>query len=534
MSAITLRGLDHASTLVLLNNKRQTFAGTPSHEGEGYIDVNIVPEIALSRTEILKEGATSLYGSDAVAGVVNFITHDEFTGTKISLGHQETTGYDQTDKTLGIIFGKEFYSGNLVLAANFLDRSPLSSSEIPRIAEYTAGQWVPDPNCEINGGVLAGPFCKFLYGTRFNIVNDEDHKKFYLSFKKDNDNLSYKLTAIVANIDVNDNPQSPSYPALSFMSKKIMPGQGGSPFSVPVTWYGRPLGSSFPSPLSPKDIDQYHISGLVNMNLTENIGLELSLTQSKHENFHNRPDTINSRMEDAIAGNGGINGNQTWNIFDPLSNSEDLIQYIKGSEQSLRTGKLTSFDAIIRTKFNDNNIAIGLQLNDEALEIKYNDLARAEFDQSGNLIKGADLLFLGGGSNVSSDRDKKALFFELEKIFSESFVVLFATRYEKVENDSSFDPKLSVNFRPTDRLLLRGSIGTSFSTPSMAQLFSSEIALGGVRDVINGVEQSNSLFVRVIQVGNPDLKPATSTNSNLGLFWNLNDNISLSVDKLRS
>jgi len=556
MSAITLRGLDHASTLVLLNNKRQTFAGTPSHEGEGYIDVNIIPEIALRRTEILKEGATSLYGSDAVAGVINFITHDEFTGTRIKLGHQETTGYDQSDKTIGIIFGKEFNNANLVLAANFLDRSPLSSSEIPKIAEnglstlgntfkvsegdsvlsgdyageYTAGQWVPDPNCEINGGVLAGPFCKFLYGTRFNIVNDEDHKKFYLSFKKDNDNLSYKLTAIVANIDVNDNPQSPSYPALSFMSKKIMPGEGGSPFNVPVTWYGRPLGSAFPSPLSPKDIDQYHVSGVVNLSLNENIDLELSITQSKHENFHNRPDTINSRMENAISGNGGSNGNQTWNIFDPLSNSEDLIQYIKGSEQSLRTGKLTSLDAILRTKFNNNNIAIGLQLNDEALDVKYNELARSEFDQSGNLIKGADLLFLGGGKNISSDRNKKALFFELEKIFSENLDVLFATRYEKVENDSSFDPKLSINFRPNDKLLIRGSVGTSFSTPSMAQLFSSEIALGGVRDVINGVEQSSSLFVRVIQMGNPNLKPATSTNSNLGLFWNLNDNISLSAD----
>ena len=222
--------------------------------------------------------------------------------------------------------------------------------------------------------------------------------------------------------------------------------------------------------------------------------------------------------------------NQTWNIFDPLSNSEDLIQYIKGSEQSLRTGKLTSLDAILRTKFNNNNIAIGLQLNDEALDVKYNELARSEFDQSGNLIKGADLLFLGGGKNISSDRNKKALFFELEKIFSENLDVLFATRYEKVENDSSFDPKLSINFRPNDKLLIRGSVGTSFSTPSMAQLFSSEIALGGVRDVINGVEQSSSLFVRVIQMGNPNLKPATSTNSNLGLFWNLNDNISLSAD----
>jgi outer membrane receptor for ferrienterochelin and colicin len=70
MASITLRGLDHASTLVLINSKRHTFAGTPSNQGEGYIDVNIIPEIAINRVEILKEGATSLYGSDAVAGVI--------------------------------------------------------------------------------------------------------------------------------------------------------------------------------------------------------------------------------------------------------------------------------------------------------------------------------------------------------------------------------------------------------------------------------------------------------------------------------
>ena len=106
MSAITLRGLDHASTLVLINKKRQTFAGTPSHEGEGYIDVNIIPEITLKRIEILKEGATSIYGSDAVAGVINFITHDDFEGTKISLSQQETTNYDQKDGSIGIIYGR--------------------------------------------------------------------------------------------------------------------------------------------------------------------------------------------------------------------------------------------------------------------------------------------------------------------------------------------------------------------------------------------------------------------------------------------
>ncbi|MGY8793086.1 MAG: TonB-dependent receptor, partial [Gammaproteobacteria bacterium] len=111
MAAITLRGLDHASTLVLINTKRQTHAGTPSHEGEGYIDVNIIPEIALERIEILKDGATSLYGSDAVAGVINFHTYHSYDGLKVSLASQKTTNYNQQDSSLGFMYGAEAFGG---------------------------------------------------------------------------------------------------------------------------------------------------------------------------------------------------------------------------------------------------------------------------------------------------------------------------------------------------------------------------------------------------------------------------------------
>ena len=83
MASITLRGLNQASTLLLINSKRHTFAGTPSNDGEGYIDANIIPEIAFRNIEILKEGATTAYGSDAVAGVINFKTYKEFEGFKI-------------------------------------------------------------------------------------------------------------------------------------------------------------------------------------------------------------------------------------------------------------------------------------------------------------------------------------------------------------------------------------------------------------------------------------------------------------------
>ena len=135
MAAITLRGLDHASTLLLINSKRQTFAGTPSHEGEGYIDANIIPEIALKQIEILKEGATSMYGSDAVAGVVNIFTQRNFEGLKLQVGHQSTTNYNQDDNTVGILYGSSYKNGNYVLGINILDRSPLSASEIPGIGE---------------------------------------------------------------------------------------------------------------------------------------------------------------------------------------------------------------------------------------------------------------------------------------------------------------------------------------------------------------------------------------------------------------
>ena len=556
MSAVTLRGLDHASTLVLLNTKRQTIAGTPSHEGEGYIDVNIIPEIALERIEILKEGATSLYGSDAVAGVVNFVTYKEFEGIKLSLGNQKTTHYDQTDKTVGLIYGKKFEDAHLVIAVNVLNRSSLSSSEIPRIAEmglstlgntfrvseqdtvtsgkyagdYSAGQWVADPDCETNGGVLAGPFCKFLYGTRFNIVNDENHKKIYLNLNKIGDRFTYNLTAISSHVEVNDNPQSPSYPALSFMSRYINPGHGGSPFNVPVTWFGRPLGSAFPSPYSPKDIKQYHVSNALHFDLNEFTHAEISITQSEHENFHNRPDTIDSRFEAAVLGNGGPNGDLSWDLFNPLENDPQLIEYLKGSEQSFKTGKLTNVDGIIKTLIRGTDVVFGFQWSDESLTIDYNDLGRAEFDNSGKLIKAADLLFLGGGKNVSSDRTKKAFFTEIKRTFSDNFDLKISGRYEKIGSFSSFDPKISLRYSPLNNLTFRGSVGTSFSTPSMAQLNSSDIQLGGVRDVQNGIEQANTLFVRIVQVGNPDLDPATSTNANFGLIWDISENLNFAMD----
>ena len=535
MSNITLRGLDHASTLVLINSKRQTFSGTTSQEGEGYIDTNIIPVIAFEKVEILKEGATSLYGSDAVAGVINFFTYKKFDGFKLKFGEQNTTNYESKETNVGFLYGAKNWNIDLVIAYDQIEKKPLSANEIPRIAElglsllgnsfivsaddeiaeglyagtYTEGQIVPDPNCAENGGRLSGGYCRFLYGTRFNIVNDEDHQKFYLSLS----NKNHEFTAISSNIKVNDNPQSPSYPALSFLTRSIQPGEAGSPFNVPVRWYGRPLGGLFPSPLSPKDITQHHIN-YTYITTVDNYDIEFSVTNSEHENEHNRPDFINSRFLDAIQGNGGPNGDLLWNVFDPRENSRELTDYLQGAEQSNKKGGLTTLDFLASSKYSEISFVAGAQISNEQLNITFNELAQVESDEDGKLTKTADLFFLGGGRNIAKSRNKFALFTEAEREFFDVLNLRLAMRYEDYSNDSSFDPKLSLRYQPSEKIALRLSQGTSFTMPSMAQMFPSDVNLGSVLDGDNG-----GVYVRQAKIGNPDLKPATSTNTNLGFIF---------------
>ena len=550
MSSITLRGLDASATLLLLNSRRHTFSGTPSNNGNGYIDANIVPEIAIEKIEILKEGATSIYGSDAIAGVINFLTFKEFEGFRVKVGKQTTTNYNQDDNSFGILYGTKVLDGKLVIGFNALERSPLSASEIDGIAELglsglgktfkvlgpdivssglfagvypKASQFVPDPNCEENGGVLDGSFCRFLYGERFNVVNDEDHQKIYMNFSKETEVLKHNFHFITSKVDVNDNPQSPSYPALPFLSRNIEPGEGGSPFNVPVVWYGRPLGSEFKSPYSPKDIEQFNVNYSLSFLINQTTDAEISITMSEHSNDHFRPDIIDSRFLAAIKGNGGPDGNLTWDIFDSTQNPKSLIDYVRGAEVSSKVADLISVDGIFNRKLKNLNLAYGFQLNKESLDIYYDEVSRAEFDKDGKLVKTADLFFLGGGINLSKSRTSNALFLEIEKSIQEALDLRVAARYESMKNESSFDPKISLKYNVAEALTIRFSKGTAFSTPSMAQMYSSEINLGSVRDV------NDSVFVRQASTGNPNLKPATSTNSNIGLIFQRND-LRISID----
>jgi iron complex outermembrane receptor protein len=116
VSTLSLRGLDDSRTLVLVNGRRlATFAA-----GDAAVNINSIPLAAIERVEVLKDGASSIYGSDAIAGVVNFILTKNMTGVELSgyTSQPSTSGGGKTNRA-SITGGFELGDFRGVLSATF-------------------------------------------------------------------------------------------------------------------------------------------------------------------------------------------------------------------------------------------------------------------------------------------------------------------------------------------------------------------------------------------------------------------------------
>ena len=104
-SGISLRGLGVASTLVLINGRRLAPYGLADDGQKTFVDVNVIPLEVVDRIEILKDGASAIYGSDAIAGVVNVILRKSFTGTVGKASYGQSAYHDGKEKTATITHG---------------------------------------------------------------------------------------------------------------------------------------------------------------------------------------------------------------------------------------------------------------------------------------------------------------------------------------------------------------------------------------------------------------------------------------------
>ena len=119
---IDLRGLGTARTLTLVNGKRTVDGG----------DFQTIPSTMIEQVEILKDGASAVYGADAVAGVVNIVTRKDFNGVEVTA---QTSDWNDTEgagqDSLSVIVGKTFAEGNFVFGAERVEQEEAFQSDTP-------------------------------------------------------------------------------------------------------------------------------------------------------------------------------------------------------------------------------------------------------------------------------------------------------------------------------------------------------------------------------------------------------------------
>ena len=121
---VNLRALGASRTLVLLNSRRHAYVPFRLIGGR-FVDVNTIPMIAVDRIEIVKEGASALYGSDAVAGVANFVTRSDFQGFEFTASHDYYANAGDTQ--VGAIAGTALGRSNVVASFEWLGRRELTA-----------------------------------------------------------------------------------------------------------------------------------------------------------------------------------------------------------------------------------------------------------------------------------------------------------------------------------------------------------------------------------------------------------------------
>ena len=158
---VDLRGLGSARTLVLLNGRRIVAGGTGADPS---VDLNSIPLAVIERVEVLKDGASAVYGSDAIAGVVNIITRDDFDGQEATVYTGGTQRGDGFTYDLSFVTGHKTDKSNFVFSAGYMEQRPIFAGD-RGFSEFDK-EFTWEDGTKVNGGSTNTP-----YGF---LVTDED------------------------------------------------------------------------------------------------------------------------------------------------------------------------------------------------------------------------------------------------------------------------------------------------------------------------------------------------------------------------
>eukprot|EP01093_Parvamoeba_rugata_P012176 TRINITY_DN34_c0_g2_i11.p1 TRINITY_DN34_c0_g2~~TRINITY_DN34_c0_g2_i11.p1 ORF type:complete len:876 (-),score=255.53 TRINITY_DN34_c0_g2_i11:51-2678(-) len=548
---INLRGAGPRRTLVLLNGRR--FPGSPTLGGAS-ANLNAIPFAAVERIDIMTEGASSIYGSDAMAGVVNIILRDDYEGLtfNIGAGHRDQDE-GTTSNEFSILGGLSNDKGNITFSFDHQERKGISDADREYtkakigdldgdgdIEAYTAdtvgwsyyGATVLSPDfstasasllCDdliaeygedtfrrVDANESWGPgseYCMYAFANVSYNTASFDRNTLYVNSKYEiTDEMEFFGQAMFVQNSSFGRYAPPAAPWVNMSADNPHNPYGEDGAYGLYRWVG--IGTR------DGNVDDY------NQDYTAGLRGTFDWNNASWEVYYHYNMADNKSVGEYYLSYGGLAYNE--------ANGIDL-----GSDEGVANMKATTLQNSGST-FSQYFAGLGFDMFDLPGGMAAHYVGAEYFEQTyEDIYDGQSEAGLVGGSagnSSSGARDVSAIFFESVLPVSDVVELNVKARYDKYSDfGSELSPAFSARWEAMEGLVFRASYSESFRAPGLdllnaARTFSAEAAI----DYAAGSTTSRQYDTYYTQ--NADLEAETSDYTNLGVAWDINENVSLKMD----
>lgn len=554
LAEVNLRGLGAERTLVLIDGRR---AAKGPMIGDR-VDLNIIPMAMIERVEVLTDSGSSIYGSDAIGGVMNFITRKDFQGIELMAGtsRPRVKGGDREEGHA--IIGVSGDKGRVLGGASFTSRDIIFARDrpwdvVPGASVFGNNYTTVDEDGNDNFDFTAVPGgCNDPNFTLFPGTpgDPEDPDVCRYNFKAVSaDEAEVKNTSVFMRGDYNITDDWTGYLAASVSRVESFGRYAPTPGFIP-------LGATSPNnPVPGTPVNLYHRFAAAGNrdNFTDNnyynvllgaqgtlgsVDIDFGLRRSDSQYYElGRNYIVRPLAQQAfdtgidIDGNGVIDANERYNVQSPSSNDPALLNAIKATINRDARFKDEEFYANATVPlFKMGGGDVQLNAGGEYRKETYSD----QFDslQEAGVIEGS------AGNSAGGSRTIRAVFGEILLPVTSALETTVSARYERYSDyGSDFSPKVGVKWKPIPSLALRASAGKGFRAPSLPILtqkttFSAESVVDPIScAVLNPT--GDDCQVNTFTIANPALDSEKSTQFSIGGLWDATDWLSLKADYWR-
>lgn len=544
-SQIALR---NAQTLVLINGRRVAYAPVGGSGGFQFVDVNMIPVAAIERIEVLPDGASAIYGSDAVSGVVNIILKTDYQGFEVGGRYGWATSKGKmAERSAYLVGGAGNGKTSITVSAEWIKTDPIYAYERPYSAvTYGTPTFAGSVNIGsayyflnptlgaptgsnqtaaglVGSGVYSGPRTSSDQFALFNLsqyvtqtIGNERQGMTLALDHKVNDRVTFFGDFMYTNTQtfsqINGQPLNIG---------GINPGEYGNPFDVTATPRNRLV--TDPRAYFYDTTGVRGTAGLKGM-ITENWSWEVAAVYNRIQQDHENPGVIN---------NGNLIAAVEAGAFNMFARDNDPAVYgpynIVGTATNRFVSTLANYDAKVRGKLfelpaGSVDAAFGAEVRSERLSGNADPLSIPDAD--GNIG-------WNGATSVAPFKASR----RVESLFAEVRVPLLAevagahllevsgaVRHE-IYSDTSDPtvPKVTLRYLPfDDQFAMRATFSKSFSAPQLYYLFGPS-GIGYTAPFTltpnDGSADIDNVQTLYQTVSNPGLEPSRSTNYTAGVVY---------------